>query len=221
SYFFHAVGGLRYLLVAGVQTCALPISAKVVRQWFVEASGLGAKYLRAMTLRWVNLGDSGKPGAGRELAGDNVQAPLFRVCEACGHQDTDTHANRPTEHRPWCRHRRAAAGVTRSIALSRTLQTEGIVLRLPLSVTLGDGFAVPSLAAALLLGLRERIGGEPDHLAVATIVDPTPVGEEPNSQALLLHDVVPGGTGYLAELADPEQMWQILRLAWERVRECP
>src|SRR5690606_15154979 len=204
-----------------VLTAADVDPAKVVRQWFVEDSGLGAKYLRAMTLRWVNLGDSGKPGAGRELAGDNVQAPLFRVCEACGHQDTDTHVNRPTEHRPWCRHRRAAAGLTCSIARSRTLQAEGIVLRLPLSVTLGDGFAVPSLAAALLLGLRERIGGEPDHLAVATIIDPTPVGEEPNSQALLLHDVVPGGTGYLAELADPEQMWQILRLAWERVRECP
>ncbi|TNC16614.1 DEAD/DEAH box helicase [Georgenia sp. 311] len=195
--------------------------AKIVRQWFVEDSGFGAKYLRDMTLRWVNVGEAGRPGAARELAGTSNPAPLFRVCEACGHQDTDTRANRPTEHRPWCRHRKAATESTRSIALSRTLRTEGIVLRLPASVTLGDRFAVPSLAAALLLGLRERIGGDPDHLAVATTVDPTPVGTDPNPEALLLHDVVPGGTGYLAELADPDQMWQILLMAWEQVRECP
>ena len=53
---------------------------------------------------------------------------------------------------------------TRNVALTRTLTTQGAVIRLPLSVTLGDRFAVPSLAAALLLGLHEQIGGSPDHI---------------------------------------------------------
>ncbi len=32
---------------------------------------------------------------------------------------------------------------------------------------------------------------------------------------------MPGGTGYLAELANPERMWDLLHRAWERVRDCP
>lgn len=42
-----------------------------------------------------------------------------------------------------------------------------------------------------------------------------------NREALLLHDLVPGGTGYLAELARPENVWPMLRTAWEKVATCP
>jgi len=92
------------------------------------------------------------------------------------------------------------------------------VIRLPTSVTRGDSFAVPSLGAAILLGLRERIGGAPNHIQVASIVDPTLSNGGDNHDALLLHDVVPGGTGYLAELADPETVWTILHTAWQVLR---
>ena len=108
----------------------------------------------------------------------------------------------------------------RTIALSRTLVTEGVVVQLPAALTLGDSFAVPSLMAALQLGLREHLGGAPDHLAVERIVDPH-LGEDANQEALLVHDVVPGGTGYLAELADPQKLWSVLRRAWTVVRDCP
>lgn len=204
-----------------VLTAADVDPAKVVRRWYVRDYGFGAKYLRDMTIRWVNLGRSAGRGVSRELVGDSFEAPLFRLCAACGHQDTDTRTNRPTEHRPWCPNRRAAGETTTTVALQRTLRTEGLVLRLPVAVTLGDRYAVPSLSAALLLGLRERIGGDPDHLDVTTAVDPTPDPSDRNEQALLLHDVVPGGTGYLAELADPGTVWDILRRAWEVVRACP
>ena len=63
-----------------------------------------------------------------------------------------------------------------------------------------DNFAHPSLSAAILLGLRQVIGGSPEHLDVATISDAL---RAPNRRALLIHDTVPGGTGYLAEFADP------------------
>ena len=94
------------------------------------------------------------------------------------------------------------------------------MIRLPQSVTIGDQFAVPSLGAALLLGLHEQIGGSPDHIDIAAISEP--IGHDGlASEALLLHDIVPGGTGYLAELANPERMWDLLHRAWEKVRDCP
>ena len=78
--------------------------------------------------------------------------------------DKATGTNRPDEHRAWCRYRKADDEHVRNIALARTLTTQGAVIRLPQSVTIGDQFAIPSLAAALLLGLHEQIGGSPDHI---------------------------------------------------------
>jgi ATP-dependent helicase YprA (DUF1998 family) len=195
--------------------------AHVARKWYVNGYDFGAKYLRRMDIRWVNLGRQSGHGTTRLIAGGEEPAPLFRVCEGCGVLDRSSRSNRSDEHRAWCRYRKAHDEHARGIALTRTLTTQGTVIRLPLSVTLGDGFAIPSLAAALLLGLHEQIGGSPDHIDIAQISEPVSGENGATSEALLLHDVVPGGTGYLAELADPARVWDLLHRAWERVRHCP
>ncbi|KIQ20035.1 DEAD/DEAH box helicase [Rhodococcus sp. MEB064] len=192
---------------------------RYVRRWFVDGLGFGVTHRRDMTIRWINTGSSRTGGSSRQLAGSEVESGLFRVCSECGKLDTDTRQNHPREHRPWCSLRKAIEESTTTLALARSLTTEGIVLRLPPSITWGDSFAVPSLSAALLVGLRERIGGEPDHLQVVVAQDPTTSGSV--VPGLLLHDVVPGGTGYLADLARPENIWNVLRLAHEVVATCP
>jgi len=193
--------------------------AQIARQWFVQETNLGCTYLRAMDLRWINAGLPGHAGA-RAVAGDDRPAALFRLCAGCGKLDTDTGRNRRHEHRPWCAYRDAVTENTRLVALTRTLRTQGLLVRLPNSVTVGDDFALPSLSAALLLGLREQIGGHPDHIQIAHVVDPTHSDGAHNHDGLLLHDIVPGGTGYLAELASPERLRELLILAWERVKDC-
>ncbi|MFF0372304.1 DEAD/DEAH box helicase [Micromonospora sp. NPDC005087] len=193
--------------------------AHVARRWFVEGTGLGCTYLRMVDLRWINMGPSGH-GATRTIAGTERQGTLFRVCSGCGKKDTETGRNRPHEHRPWCPHRTSATEVTSTVALSRALRTQGLVIRLPRAVSLGDDFAVPSLSAALLLGLREQMGGHPDHIRVEHVVDPTLSDGTDNHDAILLHDAVPGGTGYLGETATPERLRELLVLAWNRVRDC-
>jgi hypothetical protein len=194
-------------------------SAGITRHWYVDNLGLGAKHLRDVQLRWINLGRSGSGGATRVIAGDDVDAALFRVCAECGKLDTLSGANKPSEHRPWCSLRKSPDEATLNIGLARSMTTEGLVLRLPLWITLGDNFAIPSLSAAVLLGLRERIGGNPDHLQIVPTVDPRPNGQ--NVNALLLHDVVPGGTGYLTDFTDPGTVWDLLHRAWQVVRDCP
>jgi len=193
--------------------------AGVGKEWYVDGYTFGVKYLSRLDLRWVNAGRA--HGAFRQLAGVRGPAPLFRLCEGCGKLDRHTRANSRAEHKPWCRYRRSDAEHTRDLALTRTLTTQGAVLRLPLSVTLGDRFALPSLAAAVALGLQEQIGGLPDHIAVAPITVPVAGNQAASTvEALLLHDVVPGGTGYLAELASPERVWDLLHRAWRRVASC-
>lgn len=190
----------------------------VTARWFVEPSGFGAKHLRNLSLRWINLGRSGIGGHKRLLAGEEIDTALFRVCAECGKLDTHSGANRRSEHRPWCSLRDAVDESTTSLALARSLITEGLVLRLPSWITLGDTFATPSLSAAVLLGLREQLGGDPDHLQITTIVDPSPDGR--TDHALLLHDSVPGGTGYLTEFTDPATVWDLLHRAWLVVSTC-
>ena len=193
---------------------------KITRQWFVKDQGFGVRHLRDMHIQWTNLGRGQTQGPKMMVASEETVANLFRVCVHCGQVDNHTQANQASEHRPWCPQRRKHEEDTRSIALSRTLVTEGLVVRLPPLISMGDQFAVPSLSAALQLGLREMIGGAPDHIEVEVIVDPSATEGTPNYDALLLHDVVPGGTGYLADLAQPEEFWRVLCAAWQVLRSC-
>ena len=205
------------------QPFTVAVAADVDRigtQWFVDGYGFGVRHLPEVRLRWLNLGKGGSHGSTRLVAGEQYSAPLFRVCASCGQLDTSTHRNRAAEHRPWCPRRRAADEQTRTVALSRTLHTEGLVVRLPPALFLGDAYALPTLQAALLLGLRERLGGTPDHLAIETISEPRDDGRPGSRPALLLHDIVPGGTGYLADQAEVENFWTVLQAAYRVVRDC-
>ena len=194
--------------------------AQLRSPWYVTGYDFGAAYIHFLTLRWLNIGPRASHAPGRSIAGRQLPTPLFRVCEGCGHLDRSARANSTDEHRPWCPHRRATDEHVRAIGLSRTLRTQGAVITLPWTVTTGDGFALPSLEAAVLMGLRDQFGGTPSHIGVEVIKTPRPDGQG-TVDALLLHDLVPGGTGYLAELADPHRVWSLLYGAWKTLSECP
>ncbi|MBR7193518.1 DEAD/DEAH box helicase [Gordonia sp. SCSIO 19800] len=188
----------------------------VDRAWFVGGLEFGAEYLRRLDVRWLNMGRRTSQGGTRTIAGQETTTGLFRVCSACGQLDRAAGRNSRYEHRSWCRHRNAATEHVREIALARTLRTQGVLLHLPRALEY-DPFAHPSLSAAILLGLRQVIGGSPEHLDVATIPDAL---HAPSQRALLIHDTVPGGTGYLAEFADPTKVWSVLDAARTVVRNC-
>ncbi|MBY3794510.1 DEAD/DEAH box helicase [Rhodococcus fascians] len=188
----------------------------VERAWFVDNHEFGAEYLRRIDVRWLNMGRRTSQGGTRTIAGQDTTTGLFRVCSSCGQLDRSAGRNNRYEHRSWCRHRNAATEHVREIALARTLRTQGVLLHLPKSLEY-DLFAHPSLSAAILLGLRQVIGGSPEHLDVATITDAL---YAPSQRALLIHDTVPGGTGYLAEFADPAKVWAVLDAARTVVRTC-
>jgi hypothetical protein len=194
--------------------------AGVVRRWYDQGTGFGVTYARGLTIRWINVGKRAGSGPSRFLAGGEVTGPLFRVCDTCGQLDSQAGGNNRRDHRPWCPRRDQTAEKTVTLALTRTLVTQGIFLRLPPALTLGDGVVVPSLSAAVLLGLRESMGGDPDHLRIVPVTEPLGGHEGGTAQALLVHDTVPGGTGYLAELADPTRLRAILTDAWKVLKDC-
>ena len=184
--------------------------------WFLSR-GFGAKYLRYVDLRWFNLGRG--PAAKCMIAAKEYDAPLFTVCNFCGHLDSQKGANSKWDHRPWCPQRNKRDEDVVTVALSRTLQTQGVLLHLPVSLTAADHATIPSLTAAIKLGFKQVFGGDPEHLNVATVRVPDPRGN--TVDALLIHDNVPGGTGYLSQFASPDAVRGLLENAFAKVKACP
>ncbi|WP_366180251.1 DUF1998 domain-containing protein [Actinomyces timonensis] len=103
----------------------------------------------------------------------------------------------------------------------RDLVTEAIALILPQEFA-SDPIGVASLASALMLGLEIATGGAPDHLGVISAPYPVPHGSPGETRmALLVHDLVPGGTGYLTDFEDPAAIWALLTRTAQRLETCP
>ncbi len=190
--------------------------------WAERAAGLGWGYYRQATIRRLNLGRAGQ-GDSLALAGREHSAGLFTVCEGCGKLQRADQRQRGLlsgwQHRPWCQYRTSLETKERKIALSHSLDTQALVLYLPETVALADSYAVPSLMAALSVGFREVLGGEAEHLRIVTAQVPDPQGGGVRP-AIVLHDRIPGGTGYLTDWARPDQLHRILAEAWRVVAEC-
>lgn len=190
------------------------------RRWAVAASGFGLARYRRLMLRWLNTGRPAGGTAVDRVAGQSVTAHDFRLCEACGKLDRDTGASSPSEHRPWCPHRSDTVEHVVQVDLMRELETEALALVLPLAFA-ADPMGQASLGAAVLLGLELTTGGAPAHLGVVGVPHPVEGGDPGETRpALLLHDTVPGGTGYLTDLDDPDALWHLLVLTGRHLEEC-
>ncbi|MCT1367604.1 DEAD/DEAH box helicase [uncultured Kocuria sp.] len=189
-----------------------------LKNWSVDGTGIGVNYRRDSKLTNLNIGRSQESGQDIILAGDKTRTSGFLICAECGHVDQQTGTNSPAEHQPWCSNRALENSESIKVVLARELVTESILLSIPKSI--GEdtsGVSLWSFYAAVRLGLRELFGGEIDHLSMETIKDT----QRNNAMAILLYDDVPGGTGYLSEMATPESLHKVFLNAWRRLSECP
>lgn len=104
------------------------------------------------------------------------------------------------------------------LLLSHELKTQAVRLLLPVSL-LHFETTMTSFKGALLLGLRRDFGGDPQHLAVVASSMSDGMGSV--RRFLVLHDTVPGGTGYLDRFGQPERLRHILTLARDVLAACP
>lgn len=186
-------------------------------RWYVENFGFGVSYLDSVAVTTSNFGTRGQ---GREIlaGGETITASGFTVCVHCGKLDGASNGNQRQDHRPWCPQRTELEEDNVSLVLTHELSTQGALIRLPENLLIGEHNALAGLEAAIRLGLAKHLGGNPDHINIITAKEPLEAGGV--AEALLLHDIVPGGTGYLAELANHETMWRILYSAWQHLAEC-
>lgn len=201
--------------------------------YMVKSPGFpfGFEFLRKVTLRQVNFGESGDAAqdAMMTIAGEERPRPGFQLCETCGTlRKTRNVEIAYLNHAPWCSARhQAPSGLFGSpgsseegIFLYREFASEGIRFFLP-EVGFSDvPKAMHSFMSALELGLMRRFHGAVGHLRIAA--DVRMASNTQSAQTyLVIYDTVPGGTGYLKELMrDRTPVLEVLEEALQVLRNC-
>lgn len=194
--------------------------------WSNEDAGFGFELVPQIKLRRINFGERDGRANSSQVGGREVAEVQHVVCDDCGqvrppedrkrksgrkvsaHRGSCPSRSKPEKKQPW-----------RPIHLYRELNSEAIRMVLPVAKEKAE-IRVTNLRAALRLGLREFYGGEPEHLAVDTYDEPA--GGEGRRNFLLIQDMVPGGTGLLAELSEDKgaKLKSVLELAHKAIRDC-
>ncbi len=184
------------------------------------------EHLRRCTFREVNFGEKGEAPTGQKVAGDRRYGHGFRMCRSCG-KVQDPRALRFERrngsnlgvHAPRCQEVKSEDDATyvSVVYLYREFTSEAIRMLLPLAKS-SDADAVKSLRAAIDLGLRLHFKGKVDHLR-STLVE---TKEGPLSRRhLYVYDTVPGGTGYLKQLANnPDEFKDVFATSLAHMRDC-
>jgi len=202
--------------------------------WRHAAVTFGADFTRHAVIRTFNLGVArGDRSTEVAFAGQLVQINPFFTCVTCGGTTTNgqpdvadtalTVSGAPSpaaaHHQTWCRHYRSPGTAKHEdLILAHELPTEALRILLPVALARVRERLL-SFTAALLAGIHANYGGDPDHLAVvaARMPDHT-IGVVRNF--LVLHDTLPGGTGYLHRLASSDAFQDVLLRAREVIQRC-
>lgn len=188
--------------------------------WLIEndRTTFGIELLEGITIREVNFGVRGTTGLTFRVAGTTQIQEGFIACRHCG--KIQEHRGR-SDHAPYCKVRSGSAQERwEDVYLYRQMPSEALRLLLPMSQSHDLAEALPSFRAALQLGLRKRYHGYPQHLKITNTTEPVDSGGSARRQFLLVYDAVPGGTGYLADLAREGVLYDVLELALDAMRSC-
>lgn len=183
----------------------------------------GFEYLQRATFREVNFGEPNDQGVKSTIAGREMVRPGFELCGRCGKVRK---GRRALEHSLVCPSLKDGAKekIESCLYLYREFSSEALRLLLPMA-DLSTTRQLHSFVAALQLGLRALFGGRVDHLRTTLYSEPVQ-GSTLRRQYLVLFDTVPGGTGYLKQLAiAPETggqrlLFAAMRAALEQIENC-
>ncbi|MGI5324453.1 DEAD/DEAH box helicase [Actinomadura nitritigenes] len=207
--------------------------------WRHEKAVFGVDFTRRAIVRRFNLGI--RRTDRRDIvrfAGEERQIGHFHVCPSCGGTTVDGPPGADDEngrdaligtsstdrsrrhHRTWCTYRRASRDADHhKMILAHELHTEALRILLPIATLLVEE-RTASFQAALMAGVAACYGGDPDHLEIVTATMPDQATGR-RRRFLVLHDTLPGGTGYLHRLADREEFRRVLSAARDIAAECP
>ena len=202
------------------------VPADIATSWFTSRESgapFGFEFIPNCTFRDFNFGPKAAiPGP--RIAGQNRPAQPFRICRHCGSlqkrpQGEDDHGTHPPNCLVSREPKLARDRWETDVFLMRGFDTEAIRIVIPV-VGQADDDDLKSFVAAINLGMRRHFAGKVDHIR-STIFEARLDGMA-SVRSLYLYDSVPGGSGYLRQIAEhPKTMRAVIARAAEALRDCP
>jgi DEAD/DEAH box helicase domain-containing protein len=178
----------------------------------------GLDYIEKAVLREINFGERNAGGEKITIAGLEEQRKGFRICKYCGKIQIN---DKPPQHTYVCPARNLSADnpFEECLFLYREFQTEVLRLLIPATTMDNAKTRTESFAALINLGLKEQFGNV-SHLN--SYVSEVPVRDHDyRKQYLMIYDSIPGGTGYLKQIAGkPQTLFEILEKALSVLEDC-
>ena len=203
-------------------------SSDITAAWLVEdqkaSAPFGYELISRCTFRDFNFGQRADGPVGPRIAGISRSSNPFRICRYCGtHQSPFLAADQTGEHPPSCQVIKnsvdqQSAWLSHSF-LMRSFETEAIRVIIPVAGEV-DYDEIKSFVAAINLGMRRYFAGRVDHIRSAVVE--AQIDGLSTVRSLFLYDAVPGGSGYLRQLADnPGAMKAVIESAFQALDTCP
>lgn len=211
-------------------------SGKTLGAYAIPDKGFGFEFVRGVDVIDVNQGTSEEHNEYSQtltISERKVPRAGYITCKYCG-RSTSTrlkkgngNSNKRKEardyHYGYCKHRdhayqEQADDVFEEVYLYREMRTEALKVLLPVASYETDD-KVLLYKSGIELGLRKYYQGNPQHIRIETYREPNQQNNQ-SDQYLVLYDTIPGGTGYLEQLFNPEVFKKVLELAYTAIREC-
>lgn len=179
----------------------------------------GFEFIRLAKIRSINLGQSLQGGEAYQLCGEERSASGFKLCGQCGKVQGARKHEKEFRHDISCsRRNKENTEPLEAFFLYRELSSEALRILIP-SVGAKNEVELSSFVSALKIGLSEHFGNI-EHLNSCFETRPIQ-GSSLKRTYLVVYDKVPGGTGYLKELAQNEtRLLEVLRKALDFLRSC-
>jgi len=184
----------------------------------------GYELISRCTFRDFNFGKRADAPVGPRIAGIQRASNPFRICKHCGtHQSPFLKPDETGEHPPSCtvikNGEDSQTDWLSASFLMRSFDTEAIRVIIPVAGEV-DYDEIKSFVAAINLGMRRYFAGRVDHIRSAVVE--AQIDGLSKVRSLFLYDAVPGGSGYLRQLADnPGAMKAVVQSAFEALDTCP
>jgi DEAD/DEAH box helicase domain-containing protein len=200
--------------------------------WGMKDIPFGIEYVKNVKITIANLGLSSSVDANKITINqlENVPYHGFVTCRYCGKSTSKPHQvaniNKPNEnkfHFGYCKHKEISYQsksdeIFEEVYLFKEIETEALKVLLPVQELESDS-QVNMFKAGLELGLKKYYKGNPQHLS---IINYSEFNTKNNrfDKYLVIHDNIPGGTGYLEKLFNPIEFTEVITKAYNAIKEC-
>jgi len=202
---------------------------EIEASWYAASENgslpFGFEFIAPCAFRDFNFGARAGAPVGPKISGQERSSRPFQICRYCGmSQKPQFTEDDPGQHQPRCQVLKIDGEILREnweakVFLMRKFSTESIRMVVPVFGEV-DNDEIKSFVAAIGLGMRKHFAGKVDHIR-STVVEAQLDGVA-TVRSLFLYDAVPGGSGYLRQLAEhPDSMKSVFEKAAEVLRTCP